>query len=157
MRDYKDNPYGTNPTPDVGWVAEPSLDDQKYDQDSFKKFMKLAPEERQEVLERLLAHNPDRPIVDECNMQFESLGESTRLTSIEPMTVCYDTSCAVCNENINAWSDGYYVSKTDGQSTYICGDRHMCSSRILARVFKGAVKSDEVANGTDDSWLQNFQ
>lgn len=140
---YKNNLYGSDPTPDVGWVAEPSLDDQKYDQQAFKKFMKLSDEERHEALKRILEHNPDRPILEECNTQFSNLGEDTELTSIESMTVCYDTTCIVCQQDINSWSDGYYVTKKDGQSAYICGNRHECSSRILAKVFKKSVESDE--------------
>lgn len=143
MHNYKNNLHGSEPTPDVGWIAEPSLDDQMYDQKSFKKFMKLSPEERQEALQRILEHNPDRPVLEECNTQFSIMGESTELTSIEQMTICYDTTCIVCNHDINSWSSGYYVTKNDGQSAYICGDRHECSSRILAKVFKKSVESDE--------------
>jgi len=149
MHNYKNEQNGTEPTPDVGWVAEPSLDDQMYDQKVYKKFQGMSPEERRESLERLLEHNPDRSIVEECNEQFTVLGQDTRFISIEPMTVCYDTTCEICKEEITSWSSGYYVTKADNNSSYICGDRNTCSARIIAQVYKKSVESDELGNNNN--------
>lgn len=138
------NEQGPPPDPSI-WVGEPSLEEQQYNQKVFEQMMR-----QPDALERLLAHNPDRPIVEECNVQLEQMGEETRLVSIEPTTACYEVQCEVCKEYQQPWSDSYYVQKNDGQSGYVCGDRLMCSARVMAQVFKQAVATDETPNFDDD-------
>lgn len=149
MIDYNPSNQDPNaPAPAPGlWMTEATPDDIAYSQRAWQQMSRDA-----DTLERLMAHNPDRPIVEECNFQLENMGMDTRLVDIEPMPVTYETPCTVCEEDIPAWTDGYYVTKNDGQNAYLCGDRSACSNRVLAKVFQQAVHTEEGKDlfGDDD-------
>lgn len=147
---------GAKPTDDVGWVNEPTFDDQKYDQKAFREMSRLSDTERMEIYKRILTHNPDRPVLEECLTHLKCLGEDTELVSIDPTTICYESNCVVCKVEIPAWTEGFLVTLGDGNIGYVCGDREECAARVLSVAFKKAVESDETPGGSDDSWIQNF-